>query len=147
MRTSVENGGTLNSDTAKEALGWYVDMLQYAPPGVRTYTWDEAAAVFGTGIIAQGFLYMENLGWLAHDPDRSVVIGKVAIDIPPAKPGVMEAAEAGEGYIGYYDGGAWGIPYCSKNKKLLGFSSSGVLVKNGSQSLLISYFCGKEICL
>lgn len=117
MRTSVENGGTLNSDTAKEALGWYVDMLQYAPPGVRTYTWDEAAAVFGTGIIAQGFLYMENLGWLAHDPDRSVVIGKVAIDIPPAKPGVMEAAEAGEGYIGYYDGGAWGIPYCSKNKE------------------------------
>ncbi len=60
---------------------------------------------------------MENLGWLAHDPDRSVVIGKVAIDIPPAKPGVMEAAEAGEGYIGYYDGGAWGIPYCSKNKE------------------------------
>jgi len=117
MRTSVENGGTLNSDTAKEALRWYVDMLQYAPPGVRTYTWDEAAATFGTGIIAQGFLYMENLGFLANDPNRSVVIGKIGVDLPPTKPGVMEAAEADEGYIGYYDGGALGIPKAAKNKE------------------------------
>ena len=29
----------------------------------------------------------------------------------------MEAAEAGEGYIGYYDGGAFGIPHSSKNKE------------------------------
>ena len=29
----------------------------------------------------------------------------------------MAAAEAGEGYIGYYDGGAFGIPHSSKNKE------------------------------
>ena len=29
----------------------------------------------------------------------------------------MEAAEAGKGYIGYYDGGAFGIPHSSKNKE------------------------------
>jgi len=29
----------------------------------------------------------------------------------------MEAAEKGEGYIGYYDGGAFGIPHSSKNKE------------------------------
>jgi multiple sugar transport system substrate-binding protein len=32
-------------------------------------------------------------------------------------PGVMEAAEAGKGYIGYYDGGAFGVPHSSKNKE------------------------------
>ena len=32
-------------------------------------------------------------------------------------PGVMEEAEAGTGYIGYYDGGAFGIPHSSKNKE------------------------------
>ena len=31
--------------------------------------------------------------------------------------GVMEDAEAGKGYIGYYDGGAFGIPSPSKNKE------------------------------
>ena len=29
----------------------------------------------------------------------------------------MEDAEAGKGYIGYYDGGAFGIPVTSKNKE------------------------------
>jgi multiple sugar transport system substrate-binding protein len=29
----------------------------------------------------------------------------------------MAQAEAGTGYIGYYDGGAFGIPYSSKNKE------------------------------
>ena len=40
-----------------------------------------------------------------------------AITLPPLEPGVMEAAEAGTGYIGYYDGGAFGIPHSSKNKE------------------------------
>jgi multiple sugar transport system substrate-binding protein len=29
----------------------------------------------------------------------------------------LAEAEAGEGYIGYYDGGAFGIPHSSKNKE------------------------------
>ena len=29
----------------------------------------------------------------------------------------MAEAEAGKGYIGYYDGGAFGIPHSSKNKE------------------------------
>lgn len=37
--------------------------------------------------------------------------------LPPVEPGVMEEAEAGEGYIGYYDGGAFGLPSTSKNKE------------------------------
>ncbi|HSV32365.1 MAG TPA: extracellular solute-binding protein [Atribacteraceae bacterium] len=117
MRASVEHGGELNSDLAKEALRWYVEMLDYAPPGVRTYTWDETAATFGAGIIAQGVIYLENLGWWATDEERSAVVGKIGVALPPTKPGVMEAAEIGEGYIGYYDGGALGIPHSSRNKE------------------------------
>jgi len=117
MRASVENGGTLNSDQAKKALRWYVDMLQYAPPGVRTYTWDETAAVFGAGKVAQGLIYLENLGWLAQDETRSAVIGKIGVALPPTAPGVMDDAKAGKGYIGYYDGGALGIPHSAKNKE------------------------------
>ncbi|MBC7292830.1 MAG: sugar ABC transporter substrate-binding protein, partial [Thermoleophilia bacterium] len=51
------------------------------------------------------------------DPDRSQVVGKVGVALPPVAEGVMEEAEAGTGYIGYYDGGAFGIPHSSKNKE------------------------------
>jgi multiple sugar transport system substrate-binding protein len=39
------------------------------------------------------------------------------VALPPLEPGVLEDAEAGKGYIGYYDGGAFGIPVTSKNKE------------------------------
>jgi multiple sugar transport system substrate-binding protein len=45
------------------------------------------------------------------------VVGKVGVTLPPVAEGVMEAAEKGEGYIGYYDGGAFGVPHSSKNKE------------------------------
>ena len=50
-------------------------------------------------------------------PEKSKVVGKVGVALPPVEPGVMEDAEAGKGYIGYYDGGAFGIPVTSKNKE------------------------------
>ena len=37
--------------------------------------------------------------------------------MPPVEAGVMDAAKSGNGYIGYYDGGAFGIPHSSKNKE------------------------------
>jgi multiple sugar transport system substrate-binding protein len=45
------------------------------------------------------------------------VVGNVGVALPPTKEGVMDAAKAGTGYIGYYDGGAYGIPVGSKNKE------------------------------
>jgi multiple sugar transport system substrate-binding protein len=117
LRAKVENGGTLNSDQAKKALRWYINMLQYAPPGARTYTWDEAAGAFAAGKVAQGFLYLENLGWIATDPTRSNVVGKVSVALSPTAPGVLDLAKQGKGYIGYMDGAGFGIPYSSKNKE------------------------------
>jgi multiple sugar transport system substrate-binding protein len=113
----VENGGTLNGDQAKAALEFWTGLLEYAPPEATSSTWDEVAASFAAGRAAQGWVYGENAAWIATDADRSAVVGKVGVALPPTAEGVMEAAKAGEGYIGYYDGGAFGIPHSSKNKE------------------------------
>ena len=114
---SVANGGTMNSDTAKEALTYWVDLLKSAPPESTSSTWDEVAATFAAGRAAQGLVYGENAAWIATDPSRSQVVGKVGVALPPLSEGVEAAAENGKGYIGYYDGGAFGIPVSSKNKE------------------------------
>jgi multiple sugar transport system substrate-binding protein len=116
-KATVENGGEMNSDTAKAALAFWIDMLQYAPPEATSSTWDEVAASFAAGRAAQGWVYGENAAWIASDPERSNVVGKVGVALPPTAEGVLAEAEAGEGYIGYYDGGAFGIPHSSKNKE------------------------------
>ncbi len=114
---SVENGGQMNSDKAKAALEWWVGNLEYAPPESTQSTWDEVAATFAAGRAAQGLVYGENAAWIATNPDKSQVVGKVGVTLPPVEDGVMADAESGNGYIGYYDGGAFGIPASSKNKE------------------------------
>ncbi len=114
---SVENGGEMNSPKAKEALTWWVENLNYAPPEATSSTWDEVGASFAAGRAAQGFVYGENAAWIATDPEKSNVVGMVGVALPPVEEGVMEAAESGEGYIGYYDGGAFGIPTSSKHRE------------------------------
>ncbi len=116
-KATVADGGEMNSDKAKAALQWWVDLLQYAPPEATASTWDEVAASFAAGRAAQGLVYGENTAWIASNPDKSQVVGKVTATLPPLEPGVMEDAESGKGYIGYYDGGAFGIPHSSKNKE------------------------------
>lgn len=111
------NGGQMNSQAAKDALTFWVDMLEFAPPEATSSTWDEVAASFAAGRAAQGWVYGENAAWIATDPDRSVVVGAVGVALPPVAEGVMEDAESGAGYIGYYDGGAFGIPHSSQNKE------------------------------
>lgn len=115
-KATVENGGEMNSDKAKAALAFWVDMLNYAPPEATASTWDEVAASFAAGRAAQGWVYGENAAWIATDPDRSRVVGNVGVALPPVAEGVMEDAESGVGYIGYYDGGAFGLPTSSKNQ-------------------------------
>ncbi|MDI3548802.1 MAG: multiple sugar transport system substrate-binding protein [Halanaerobiales bacterium] len=117
LETMRAANGTLNSDVAKEQLQLFIDLLNYAPPAVRTYTWDGVAAAMASGKVAQAMIYGENVGWIGTDSEQSKVVGKIGVALPPTKPGVIEEAEAGEGYIGYYDGGAFAIPYSSKKKE------------------------------
>lgn len=114
---AVENGGEMNSPAAKEALSFWVSMLDFAPPEATASTWDEVASTFAAGRAAQGWVYGENAAWIATNPEKSSVVGKVGVALPPVVEGVMAEAEAGEGYIGYYDGGAFGIPHSSRNKE------------------------------
>ncbi len=116
-KATVKNGGQLNSDRAKEALSFWVGLLPYAPPESTSSTWDEVAATFAAGRAAMGWVYGENTGWIARDKTRSKVLGKVGVALPPLYKGVLEEAKAGKGYVGYYDGGAYGIPTSSKNKE------------------------------
>jgi multiple sugar transport system substrate-binding protein len=116
-RASVENGGTMNSPEYKKAVEWWLSLLPFAPPESTSSTWDEVAATFAAGRAAQGLVYGENTAWIATDPERSTVVGKVGVALPPTEPGVLEAAAEGKGAIGYYDGGAFGIPHSSKNKE------------------------------
>ncbi|ULB11905.1 extracellular solute-binding protein [Cereibacter azotoformans] len=113
---SVENGGRMNSPEAKEAMKWWLSMRDIAPPESVQSTWTEVATTFAAGRVAQGLVYGENVAWIASDTSKSRVVGNVAVALPPVEEGVMAAAEAGEGYIGYYDGGAFGLPVTSKNK-------------------------------
>jgi len=114
-KASVENGGEMNSDKAKEALAFWVGLLKDAPPEATASTWDEVAASFAAGRAAQGWVYGENAAWIATNPEKSKVVGNVGVALPPVSEGVMADAESGAGYIGYYDGGAFGLPVSSKN--------------------------------
>ncbi|HVZ17755.1 MAG TPA: extracellular solute-binding protein [Terriglobales bacterium] len=116
-KSSVANGGELNSDKAKAALTWWINLLKDAPPESTSSTWDEVAATFAAGRAAQGFVYGENAVWIANDRTRSKVVGNVGVALPPLEPGVLDDAKAGKGYIGYFDGGAFGMPTTAKNKE------------------------------
>ena len=114
---SVANGGSMNSDKAKEAMTWWLSMRDIAPPESPASTWTEVGTTFGAGRAAQGLVYGENAGWIAADAEKSLVVGNVGVALPPLADGVLAAAESGDGYIGYYDGGAFGLPSTSKQKE------------------------------
>ncbi|MFT4148899.1 MAG: extracellular solute-binding protein [Paracoccaceae bacterium] len=114
---SVENGGRMNSPEAKTALKWWLHLRDIAPPESVQSTWSEVATTMAAGRAAQGLVYGENVAWIGTDASKSKVVGKIGVALPPLEPGVLEAAEAGKGYIGYYDGGAFGLPVTSKNQK------------------------------
>ncbi|MET0165186.1 MAG: extracellular solute-binding protein [Vicinamibacterales bacterium] len=113
---SVANGGEMNSDKAKEALTWWLHLRDIAPPESVQSTWSETATTFAAGRVAQGLIYGENAAWIASDEAQSKVVGHVGVALPPLSDGVLKDAESGKGYVGYYDGGAFGMPVTSKNK-------------------------------
>lgn len=114
-KADVANGGAMNSPEAVAALTTWLNLLQYAPPESTQSTWSEVASTFAAGRAAQGLVYGENAAWIASDTSMSQVTGNVKATLPPLADGVLADAEAGNGYVGYYDGGAFGIPHSSKN--------------------------------
>ena len=117
MHATTANGGALDSDQAKAALAFWLDMIRFAPPESTTSTWTEVAETFAAGRVAQGWLYGENTAWITTDPARSQIVGQLGVALPPSAPGVVEDAIVGAGYLGYYDGAAFGIPTHSPRKE------------------------------
>lgn len=115
FKADVANGGSMNSPAAVAGLTTWLNLLQFAPPESTQSTWSEVAATFAAGRVAQGLVYGENAAWIASDASQSQVVGNVKATLPPLDDGVLAASEAGTGYVGYYDGGAFGIPHSSKN--------------------------------
>ncbi|MDX1520081.1 MAG: extracellular solute-binding protein [Anaerolineae bacterium] len=116
-KATVANGGQLDGVRAKEALTFWVDMLRYAPPEATSSTWDEIVETVASGRVAQAWVYGEYVSRLAADSSRSQIVGKVGVALPPTDPDIIEDAITGKGYIGYYDGAAFGIPINSQNKE------------------------------
>ena len=116
FKATVANGGSMNSKTAKDAFAFWVGLLKDAPPESTKSTWSEVASTFAAGRAAQGWVYGENVAWIATDASKSKVVGKVGVALPPlGNPQVLEDSKSGKGYLGYYDGGAFGVPATSKN--------------------------------
>ncbi|MEZ5726066.1 MAG: extracellular solute-binding protein [Paracoccaceae bacterium] len=113
----VENGGKMDSPEAKAAMKYALQLRDLAPPESVQSTWTETATTMAAGRAAQGMIYGENTAWIASDENQSRVVGNIGVALPPLSEGVLAQAEAGEGYVGYYDGGAFGIPITSKNKE------------------------------
>ncbi len=115
--TALEsNGGTMNTDAAVEAFQFYRDLLDYAPDGVRSYTWSGPPDAIIAGDAAQGTVYSENLGNMvsgdpAYEPED------LGVAFPPVQDGVIEDAENGDGYVGYFDGGGYGVMEASDRKE------------------------------
>ncbi|WP_425374809.1 extracellular solute-binding protein [Mesorhizobium tamadayense] len=114
---TVEHGGGMNSDKAKAALKWWLHLRDIAPPESAQSTWSEVATTFAAGRAAQGLVYGENAAWIATDASKSKVTGQVGFALPVLSPGVLDDAKSGKGYVGYYDGGAFGLPVSSKNQE------------------------------
>ncbi|MFB6295598.1 MAG: ABC transporter substrate-binding protein [Halobacteriales archaeon] len=115
--TALETrGGSLNSDAAVKGLKHYKKLLQYAPDGVRSYSFSGVADAVTASQAAQGMTYAENFGSMVR-ADKDYESSVLDAELPWAKQSTMEAAKNDNGYIGYYDGGGWAIMAPSKKKK------------------------------
>jgi len=120
MKASVEKGGTLNSDRAVKAFENFFKLLELAPPEVTTFSWGGNVDAMAAGRTPHGPCeYSETAGAaLRRDPTL-----RLRCTFPPTTPEVKKEVAARaktdywKAYVGYYDGGAWAIPYCSRNKE------------------------------
>jgi multiple sugar transport system substrate-binding protein len=117
MTALASRNGTMNSDAAIEAFQWYRDLLDYAPDGVQSYTWSGPPDAIIAGDAAQGTVYSENLGNMVGGDDLAYDPSDLGVALPPVREGVIEDAESGEGYVGYFDGGGYGVMQASQRKE------------------------------
>ena len=79
----LDNGmPAFNNDAGVEATKLYLDLMEYAPPGVATFNWSDSVEAFRSGQVA--FLVESDVfGPWMEDHDKSMVAGKVGYAPPP----------------------------------------------------------------
>jgi multiple sugar transport system substrate-binding protein len=81
-RSSQKGGGRLDSDAMKAWLTRYINLLQYGPPGVENFTWDDEGASIAAGRIAQGWVFTENFSYIQDSVKSPKSAGHVNCAIP-----------------------------------------------------------------
>lgn len=101
---------TLNGSEALEALEYYKSMVEFSPPGVLEYTWDDALIAMQQDIIAQCVMWYD-ASFAVEDPAMSKVAGLAAYHAPiPCKHG-LEGPE-----LRNHKQGGWGF-YINKHTR------------------------------
>lgn len=85
---------TMNDPSMVEALQFYVDLLQNAPPDVASYTHEEAVSAFMSGKVAMWLDATAIAPWIL-DPKKSKVYDKVGFVPTPEGPAGRASALAG----------------------------------------------------
>lgn len=133
---------TINSPEAVKALEYYKKLVDYSPPGVMTYTWDETQAASQQGVCAQAIQW-DDATYAVEDPKQSKVAGKMAFSGVPIEKVKMTQVEG------------WGmmIPTNSKNQEAawlfmqwaMGESSQVAQMLNGGASGVRKTYDNPEI--
>ncbi len=98
---------TVNSEEGLASLEYIIDLIQYAPPGVLSYTWDEKQAAQQSGIVAMAIQW-DDATFAVEDPEQSTVSGKIAYSGVPI----------GKEKMTQIEGWSYFIPTSSKKPEL-----------------------------
>jgi multiple sugar transport system substrate-binding protein len=133
---------TVDSPESLAALNAIIDMLQFAPPGVLSATWDEKQASQQSGLVAMAIQW-DDAAFAVEDPNESNVAGLIAYSGVPI----------GKEKITQIEGWNYLIPQGSKKPELawlfvqwaMGKDVQIAQMKLGGQSALHSTYEDAEV--
>ena len=99
-----EGNIAIDDEKTIEALQYYVDLTEFAPPGVSSKTWDEQTTELQQGIVAQAICFNDCTPSI-ENPDESLMVGKYGYAQYPA----------GEKQTSHFGGWGYYIPTDAKN--------------------------------
>ena len=97
----------VNTPETLDSLKYFLELLQYAPPDIETFSWNAAISAFASGKTAMWYDATSLQPWI-DDPKKSKVVGKVAYAPPPRAP---------KGRFGPVGGWDLSVPSLAKNKE------------------------------
>ncbi|MCD6489094.1 MAG: extracellular solute-binding protein [Desulfurococcales archaeon] len=87
--------GYINSTQAKEALEFFVSLVDYMPPGAPSFGYDEVISLYSQGKVAMTILW-PSMAPAIFDPSASKVADKTGVGIIPGHNGVRYLTLGGQ---------------------------------------------------